>query len=473
MGRKDLVSADQPQTTDHPQTTERIAEVVVLGLGSGGQPVAEALAGAGIDVVAVEAHRVGGECPYVACIPSKALLVAAAHGLDWDEAVRRRDEAAEHRDDSDTAAGLVEKGVELLRGTGTVTGPGAMSVVLATGDTVHLTWTRALVVGTGSAPVMPPVDGLAEAATWTSADALSATERPDRLVVLGGGAVGCELGQAFARLGSHVELIEVADRLLAAEQLWVGDVVGQALERDGVVLHLGVEAIKAEGADGAVVLHLADGTSITGDRVLVAGGRRPRGDGLGLEHLGIAPDDGTLRVDARLRVLDRVGAPVADVFAVGDVNGVAPYTHTASYHAEIVTAELLGRGRDAVHKAIPRVVYTDPPAFCVGVTEATAEGRVVTATSEVSDTARAFIEHPDPAGRVELLADPDGTLVGAAAVGPAADSWAGELGLAVRAGLPADLLADHVHPHPAWSEVLHPVARALVDRLAADVGAGA
>ncbi|MEO7981739.1 MAG: FAD-dependent oxidoreductase, partial [Sporichthyaceae bacterium] len=207
------------------QHSERTAEVVVVGAGSGGQPVAEALAAEGVDVVVVEAFRVGGECPYVACIPSKALLVSAAEGVGWDEAVRRRDEAAEHRNDTSTAASMVDGGVRLLRGTATVTAPGVLTVVGPDGAHVALRWTRALVLGTGSEPVVPPVDGIDGVQTWGSADALSATDRPDRLLVLGGGAVGCELGQAYARLGSTVTLVEVAPRLLAAEQPWVGDLV--------------------------------------------------------------------------------------------------------------------------------------------------------------------------------------------------------------------------------------------------------
>ena len=454
-------------------TDERTAEVVVVGTGSGGQPVAEALAAEGVDVVVVEAFRVGGECPYVACIPSKALLVAAADGVGWDEAVRRRDAAAEQRDDTSTAESMVDTRVRLLRGTATVTGPGQLDVVTPDGDRAPLRWTRALVVGTGSAPVVPPVDGIDEVETWTSADALSTTERPDRLLVLGGGAVGCELGQAFARLGSEVTVVEVAPRLLAAEQPWVGELVADALRHDGVVVHVDAKATRVERTDGGGIrLHLAGGDVVEADRLLVAGGRRPRGDGLGLDALGIEPDDGALRVDPRCRVLGIGGRPVADVFAVGDVTGVAPFTHTASYQAEIVADELLGRGRDADYRAIPRVVYTDPAVSCVGVTEKTADGEVVTASFDVEETARAFVEQPPLPGRVELLARPDGTVVGAALVARHADSWGGELALAVRAGVPAALLADHVHPHPAWSEALHPVARELAKKVAAVTDAG-
>ena len=444
-------------------------DVVVLGAGSGGQPVAEGLAGAGLAVAVVEEHRVGGECPYVACIPSKALLVAAAQGVGWAEAVRRRDRAAEHRDDTATAGGVSDSGAALVRGRGEVTGPGELAV----GDR-RLRWSRALVVATGRSPVRPPVPGLDSlgAAVWTSDQALTATEQPRRLLVLGGGAVGCELGQAFARLGTSVTLVEVAPRLLATEQPFVGETVAAALREDGVDVRSGVTATAARRDGTGVVLELADGSAVTADRILLAGGRAPRGAGLGLELLGVEPDDGAVRVDARCRALDRTGQPSADVLAVGDVTGVAPFTHTASYQAEIVVAGLTGEGRDADYRAVPRVVYTDPSVFAVGVTQERAEQAgedVEVGGVDVTGTARAFIERPDVPGRLEVLARRrDRVVVGGAVVAPAAESWAGELALAVRAGLSADLLADHVHPHPGWSEAVHPAALELVRRLDSD-----
>ena len=444
-------------------------DVVVLGAGSGGQPVAEALADRGLAVAVVEEHRVGGECPYVACIPSKALLVAAAERVGWAEAVRRRDHAAEHRDDTGTAEGVSAAGATLVRGQGQVTGPGELAV----GDR-RLRWSRALVVATGSSPVRPPVDGLDDLgdALWTSDQALTVHEQPRHLLVLGGGAVGCELGQAFARLGTAVTLVEVAPRLLASEQPFVGEVVAEALRRDGVEVRAGASATSVRREGPEVVLTLEDGSSVSGDRLLVAGGRAPRGAGLGLELLQVEPDEGAVRVDARCRALDRSGRPRPDVFAVGDVTGVAPFTHTASYQAEIVVAELTGRGRDADYRAVPRVVYTDPSVFAVGATAESADGAdtgLAVGGMDLEGTARAFIEQPDPAGRLEVLARRrDRVVVGAAVVGPAAESWGGELGLAVRAGLTADLLADHVHPHPGWSEAVHPAALDLIRELDGD-----
>ena len=444
-------------------------DVVVLGAGSGGQPVAEGLAGVGLAVAVVEEHRVGGECPYVACIPSKALLLAAGAGVDWAEAVRRRDHAAEHRDDSGTAEGVSAAGAVLVRGRGRVTGLGELVV----GDR-QLRWSRALVVATGSSPVRPPVTGLDDVgdALWTSDQALTTREQPRRLLVLGGGAVGCELGQAFARLGTTVTLVEVAPRLLASEQPFVGEMVAAALRRDGVDVRTGATATSARREGDGVLLELEDGSTVSGDRLLLAGGRAPRGAGLGLEALQVEPAEGAVRVDARCRALDRSGRSRPDVFAVGDVTGVAPFTHTASYQAEIVVAELTGRGRDADYRAVPRVVYTDPSVFAVGTTADAAGGAgadLAVGGVDLEDTARAFIERPDPAGRLEVLARRrDRVVVGAAAVAPAAESWGGELGLAVRAGLTADLLADHVHPHPGWSEAVHPAALDLIRELDGD-----
>jgi pyruvate/2-oxoglutarate dehydrogenase complex dihydrolipoamide dehydrogenase (E3) component len=383
--------------------------------------------------------------------------------------VRRREHTAEHRDERGTAEAVSAAGAALVRGRGRVTGPGELVV----GDR-RLRWSRALVVATGSSPVRPPVPGLdgLGGAIWTSDQALITHEQPRRLLVLGGGAVGCELGQAFARLGSTVTLVEVEPRLLAPEQPFVGEVLAAALRRDGVDVRTGATATSVRREGAGVLLELEGGSTLSGDRLLLAGGRAPRGAGLGLEALQVEPDDGALRVDARCRALDPSGRPRPDVFAVGDVTGVAPFTHTAGYQAEIVVAELTGRGRDADYRAVPRVVYTDPSVFTVGTTAdaaGQADADLAVGGTDLEDTARAFIERPDPAGRLELLARRrDRVVVGAAVVAPAAESWGGELGLAVRAGLTADLLADHVHPHPGWSEAVHPAALDLIRELDRD-----
>jgi dihydrolipoamide dehydrogenase len=429
-------------------------DVVVLGGGSAGEAVARGLAEQGRTVALVESFLVGGECPYLACMPSKALLRAAAQPLPWAEAVGFRDEIAEHRDDSETARSLADAGVAVVRGRGSVTRPGVVTVGDTTLDYANL------VVSTGSAATMPPIDGLDAVPTWTSDEALSSDERPDALVVLGGGPIGCELAQAYARLGVTVTLLETSAHLLPKEPAFCGDRLADALRRDGVDVRTGVTAKRAEpGPDGAVV-HLEDGATVAGRRVLVATGKRPRTDGIGLDVLGVRPaGDGSLPTDERCRV---VGAD--RVWAAGDVTGVAPFTHTANYQARVVIANLAGRDRVADYRAIPRAVYTDPVVCAVGESPADG-GDLLVAGLELAETSRAFIERSE--GRLELYADPASRrLVGAAAIGPAADEWLAEATVAVRGEIPLDVLTDLVHAFPTYGEVFEPAYAELARRAA-------
>lgn len=458
-------------------------DAVVLGVGSGGEVVAGRLADAGWQVAAVEAGRVGGICPYVACVPSKAMLLAATrhrsrggdHGGAWHAAVSARDEAAEHRDDRGAAGDLSERGVRVIRGRGEVTerdasGRGGVVTVRSDGDRRRLAWSRALVIGTGAAPLAPPVEGLDGVPTWLPEQALCDPGRPARLIVLGGGAVGCELAQVYSSFGTEVTLVETEPRPLASEADWVGERIARVLGECGVGVRTGVTAERAVPSGDGVRLYLSDGSVCEADRVLVATGRRPRSGGLGLGVLDIVIEDGdALTVDGRCRV--RVGgAEPDDVFAVGDVTGVAPFTHTATYQGRIVAAHLMGAGRDADYSGLPRILYTHPAVYGVGLSAAAAEADGIatrTAGLDVEQTGRAFVEMQaggldGELGRVELVADArSGRLLGAAAVGPSADSWAGQLGLAVRAGVGLDVLADQVQGFPTWQEVLQPVAEEL------------
>ncbi len=448
-------------------------DVVVVGVGSGGEVVADRMAREGCSVVAVESALVGGECPYLACVPSKALLVearhhrasgSADHDAAWRRAVARRDEAAEHRDDSAAAQSLQRNGVRVVRGRGRLAGRDGDHLVVSVEGQLFAAPT--VVINTGSEPARPPIDGVDDVPTWTSDQALSSPDRPARLAVLGGGAVGCELAQVYASFGVTVVLVELADRIVPGEPPWVGERLADALRKDGVDVRAGVSAQRASQHGDGLALHLSDGTQVRADRLLLAGGRRPRGRDLGLEALGAAvADDGHLPIDARCRVLDAEGKPVPGLVAIGDVTGIAPYTHTASYQGRLVAAHLLGHGRDADYSGIARCLYTDPALLSVGLTTETARasGRdVVTAAAEVGDSARAFVEREGYGGRVELVADAQtGVLLGATALGPAADAWAGELALAVRAGLTADLLNDHVRAFPTWQEILQPAAEEL------------
>jgi pyruvate/2-oxoglutarate dehydrogenase complex dihydrolipoamide dehydrogenase (E3) component len=469
-------------------------DVVVIGGGSAAEALCDGLAGSGKGVVVVESDRVGGDCPFVACMPSKALLRSAAvrrlmqevgrfgaggtepvegsaPGLAKDAyraAVRRRDVIADGGDDEEHLSQLVSGGVTVLRGRGVIAGAEPLTVVVEQqGETRHLFGTD-LVIATGSGAAWPRIEGLHAAPTWTSEEALTACELPPRLAVLGGGAVGCELAQAFAGFGSTVTLIETASKLMAAEEPIASTALAAHLRRAGVDVRTSTEVVRVATAEDGVSLWFEGTGAITVDRIVVATGRRPSSDGLGLEVLGVAPGpSGEVEVDERCMV-----QAAAHVWACGDVTAIVPFTHGAKYQAGVVADNLRGRRREADYRAIPRVAYTDPPLAACGLTEkaARAAGRdVLTATMPIKQTARAVVDWTvlgddgsgtigDPAdGCLVLVADRDReVLVGASAVGPAADEWISELSLAVLAEVPLARLRDLVHPFPTYCEAVDP-----------------
>jgi pyruvate/2-oxoglutarate dehydrogenase complex dihydrolipoamide dehydrogenase (E3) component len=419
--------------------------VVILGAGSAGEAAARGLAQRGVSVALVEKSLVGGECPYLACMPSKALLRMASlrsknGGPSWTEAVAFRDQVADHRDDTDTARALANEGVAIVRGRGVVTAAGRIRV-----GPRELSYDD-LVIATGASAVVPDLPGMGEADVWTSDDALSGDELPQRLLVLGGGPIGCELAQVYARFGCEVTIVESDEQLLSREPRFVGEHVQRALEADGVRCKTGTKLDR-----------IPDEADL---RVLVAVGKKPRVEGIGLESLGIVcTEDGAVPVDERCRVIDHL-------WAIGDVTNLAPYTHAANYQAKVVVDNITGTHRVADYRAIPRTVYTDPTVFCVGQTD----GGLVTAAADLGETARAVVEDRKD-GRVELYADREsGKLVGAAAVGPGADAWAAELTLAIRAEVGLDVLADVVHAFPTYGEVLETPYAQLLDQLAGKDG---
>ena len=434
------------------------------------------MAEAGRSVALVEALRVGGECPYVACMPSKAMLrsAQARHEatvlpdlagtsepvvLDdpdaaYRAAVRRRDDISDHHDDSQAAKGAEDLGVTLIRGHGKVVRDGVVEV-----DGRELGWTD-LVLSTGSSAVRPDLPGLDQVPTWSSDEALLAQERPASLLVLGGGAVGCELAQVHARFGTAVTLIEAAKQLAGKEDPTIAGLLAQALRDDGIDVRLDVKAESfAPSAAGADV-HLSDGTTVTVERVLIATGRKPTSRGIGLEALGIEPDDsGAVQVDEHLRVRGH-----EHVWAAGDLTGIAPFTHTANYQARIVIDNLQGGARTADYRAIPRAIYTEPVVASVGQSAEQAQEQgieVVTAEMDVADTARALTEGAG-GGWLVLTADrARGVLIGAAAIGPRADEWLAEATVAIRAAVPLSVLADVVHAFPTFGEAFEPPVREL------------
>ena len=290
-------------------------DVVVLGGGTSGVLVAIGLAHAGRSVALVEAGLVGGESPYLACLPSKSMLASARRGETWEHAVARRNEVTGHLDDCRFAARLGDAGVTLIRGTGQVTEPGSIEVTTVgrgrrgQPEKTVLGYVD-LVIATGSEPLAPPVEGLTDVPTWTSAEALSSQDLPRHLIVMGAGPAGCELTQIYAAFGSQVTLIEAEPQLLPDEAPFAGDILSDALRRTGADLRLGSPVVKAAPADKGLALILADGTSLEGDRILLATGRRPRLAGLGLDKLGITPSAaGALPVDATCRVQMANGQP--------------------------------------------------------------------------------------------------------------------------------------------------------------------
>jgi pyruvate/2-oxoglutarate dehydrogenase complex dihydrolipoamide dehydrogenase (E3) component len=435
-------------------------DVVVIGLGPGGETAASRLLEAGLDVVGIERELVGGECPYWGCVPSKMIIRAAGTvsearrvdelagtatvRTDYAPVARRiRTEATDTWDDTVAVERFEKLGGRFVRGSARIEAPGRVRV----GDQVFAA-ARGVVLATGSRPVIPPLPGLDTVAFWTNREAITTEVAPSSLVVLGAGAIGLELAQALARFGSAVTVIEAAERVLPAEEPEVGDLLAGVLHAEGVDLRLGRRALEViECADG-VVVDLDDGTRVEGARLLVAVGRRPVLDGLGLEHYGIDPRGRAVPVDGRVRAAD-------GLWAVGDVTGVGAFTHLAVYQAEAAAADILGRpGPGADYAALARVTFTDPEVGSVGLSEAAALARgldVATGVAPVAASSRGFIHGPGNAGLVKLVADrATGALVGATAAGPSGGEVLSMLTLAVHAGIPVETLRRMHYAYPTF-----------------------
>lgn len=447
---------------------EQQVDLVVVGLGPGGEALATGAARAGLDVVAVDEHLVGGECPYYGCIPSKMML-RAAHGLaearragmlagdvevtpSWAPVARRiREEATDDWDDTVAVRRLEDAGARVHHGAARLDGPGRVVVEGRDGAARTYATRRGVVLNPGTRPAELPVEGLAGTPYWTNRDAVRATEVPASLVVIGGGPVGVELAQVFARFGSRVTVLDRGPHLLGNGEPEAAAVLQDAFAEEGIRVVNHAEVARVGYDDGRFTVSV-DGEEVTGDRLLVGAGRTPNLDGLGLETVGLDPTARTVEVDERMRAAD-------EVWVLGDVTGKGAFTHVSMYQSAIALRDVLGEdGPPASYHAVPHVTFTDPEVAGVGLSERQARAAglsVRTGSTRMEESSRGFVHGPGGAGLVKVVADADrGVLVGASVVGPAGGEVLGALAVAVHAAVPVATLRTMIHAFPTFHRAI-------------------
>jgi pyruvate/2-oxoglutarate dehydrogenase complex dihydrolipoamide dehydrogenase (E3) component len=458
------------------------ADVIVVGLGPGGEDAAGRLAEAGMDVVGIDERLVGGECPYWGCIPSKIMvrsaeLVAegrriAGHAgtamvhADWRPVARGIREATDDWEDKVAVDRLAGRGVRFIRGTGRLTTPEEVTVADLDGNEIAIRARRAIVLAVGSEPAVPPIPGLAGTPFWTNREAIEATEPPRSMLVIGGGAIGLELGQAFNRFGTAVAIVESMPRLLSSEEPETHELLLRMLTEDGLEVHTGttVGSVSYKGGAGFTT-DCKRGERLTAERLLVATGRRTDLARLGAVAIDIDPELRALPVDDRLRVVPPVGGRPG-VWALGDATGKGAFTHISMYQAEIVVRGVLGQGGAvASYHAVPRVTFTDPEIGAVGLTEAQARAKgiaVRTGYTDLASSSRGYVHRVGNEGFIKVVADEaSGMLIGATAAGPYGGEIMGALAVAVHGRVPLEVLREQIWAYPTFHRAIGEAIRAL------------